>query len=57
MAFGLLGKNLGPMGALGTMLNRDKSKGDGKAPAASGLGAGAALLSRQDQRARDPLAM
>jgi len=57
MAFGLLGKNLGPMGALGSLLNRDKKKpGDGVSGPA-GLGAGAALLSRQDQRAPDPLAM
>lgn len=57
MAFGLLGKDLGPMGLIGTMLNRDKNKGGGKAPATPGLGAGSMLLSRQDQRAPDPVAM
>jgi len=56
MAFGLLGKNLGPMGALGSLLNRDKKKPGSGTPAA-GLGAGSALLSRQDQRAPDPLAV
>lgn len=56
MAFGLLGKNLGPMGALGSLLNRDKKKPGSGTPVGA-LGAGAALLSRQDQRAPDPLAM
>ena len=54
-----IGKNLGPlgpMGALGSLRNRDKKKPGSGTPAA-GLGAGSALLSRQDQRAPDPLAM
>jgi len=55
VAFGMLGKNLGPMGALGSLLDRSKTKPGGKPSPA--LGAGASLLSRQDQRARDPLAM
>jgi hypothetical protein len=52
MAFGLLGKNIGPMGLIGSLF--DKNKKDSQGPggitgAASHYGAGASAL------ARDPL--